>query len=49
MMDTFYGPTQAEADAAFAAAVSLLPVTPECRRLAGIIHRWQRALLGAKK
>ena len=32
-----------------AAAVSLLPATPECRRLAGIIRRWQRALLGAKK
>jgi len=32
-----------------AAAVSLLPATPECRRLVGIIHRWQRALLGAKK
>ena len=32
-----------------AAAVWLLPATPECRRLAGIIHRWQRALLGAEK
>jgi len=111
MMDTFYGPTQAEADAAFAkyfpradelpwavgvitgdialspeqlmflnhcagsgsrmnsqptyghlavrclgtegrdnqaAAVSLLPATPECRRLAEIIRRWQRVLGAAK-
>jgi len=31
-----------------AAAVSLLPATPECRRLAGIIRRWQRVLGAAK-